>query len=383
MQKEGPTRLTIAALQQLLPGQAFARSLWMHVSAAIATEPFAASPVARAFGDSKVAVLLNANAKRVSERIHEALRHVVPADDLFLSRTTDEARSIAKTVVDRGYGTVFTGGGDGTFVSFVTEILASLREASRPAPRFGVLRLGTGNALAGMVGATRGEGVLDDVLRARAGEVPSVRRIDLLSIEGRITPFAGVGLDAALLNDYVAVKKRYGKPLGRWASGMPGYALAAATRTLPRHLRTKGVTEIEVVNGPGAAALLGPDGEPVREFGPGEVLFSGPAQMCAASTVPFYGFQLRMFPHAGSIPGRMQLRITNVKPIAILSHLDKIWKGSYRHPKILDFQVESVKVRSSEPLPLQVGGDAEGYREEVEFGLAPRPVELVDYSSVN
>src|SRR5690606_7213748 len=134
-----------------------------------------------------------------------------------------------------------------------------------PLPRFGVLKLGTGNALAGMVGAAPGVGIVDDVLRARAGQVPSVRRIDLLLSKGRATPFAGVGLDAALLNDYVAVKRRMGEGfLKRWATGAPGYALAVASRTLPTYLRRRNNPEIEVVNGKSSAVLLGPDGRPAR-----------------------------------------------------------------------------------------------------------------------
>ncbi len=342
-----------------------------------------ASAALLAADPSKVAVLLNANAKRVCSRVHRALSHVVPEDDLFLSRSTLEARTIARTVVDRRYRTVFTGGGDGTFVSFVTEILSYLGGADHM-PRIGVLKLGTGNALAGMVGATSGQGILDDVLRARAGEVPCVKRIDLIEAGGRATPFAGVGLDAAVLNDYGVVKRRLGDgPFKRLTSGAPGYAIAATTRTLPRYLVNRKNPEIEVVNGRGLATLLGPDGEPIREFMPGEILYRGPAQMCAASTVPFYGFNFKMFPFAGLVPGKMQLRVTNVAPMTILTHLDSIWKGRFRHPKVFDFQVEEFTVRSDEKLPLQVGGDAEGYGDEIRFGLTPRRVELVDYSMLN
>lgn len=339
-----------------------------------------ASAVAAPAGHS-VAVLLNANARRVSSRVHEVLRHVVPEDDLFLSRSTAEARTIARTVVGRRYGTVFTGGGDGTFVSFVTEILNLIPDGSAPMPRFGVLKLGTGNALAAMVGATSGVGIVDDVLRARAGQVRNVRRIDLVMTQGRATPFAGVGLDAALLNDYVAVKQRLGEgPLKKWMTGATGYALAVASRTLPTYLRRRHNPVFEVYSGRGPAVLLDAEGRPVRDFGPGELLYHGPAQMCAASTVPFYGYKLRMFPFAGQVPGTMQLRIANVPPLTILSHLGSIWNGTFRHPRLLDFLVESVVIRSSESLPLQVGGDAEGFGTEFEFRLAPRSVELVDFS---
>lgn len=340
---------------------------------------------ARSAEETKVAVLLNANAKKVCHRVHNALRHVVPEDDLFLSRNTADARTIARTVVERRYRTVFTGGGDGTFVSFVTEILDALKEkALESLPRFGVLKLGTGNAVAGMVGATAGEGILDDVLRARAGEVPSVKRIDLIALEGRLTPFAGIGLDAAILNDYVAVKKRLGTgAFKKFGTGVPGYAMAVATRTLPHYLANRKAPEIEVVNGAGAATLLGPDGLPVKEFGPGEVLFRGPATMCATSTVPFYGFNFKMFPYAGTAPGRMQLRLSNLKPMTALANLDAIWKGRFQHPAVTDFMVEDVIVRANQKLPLQIGGDAEGYRDEVRFGLASQPIELVDYSCLH
>ncbi|WP_373049622.1 diacylglycerol/lipid kinase family protein [Vulgatibacter sp.] len=335
--------------------------------------------------ESKVAVLLNANAKRVSRRVHNALRHVVPEDDLFLSRTVADARNIARAVVDRQYRTVFTGGGDGTFVSFVTEILDAVREhATFQLPRFGVLKLGTGNALAGMVGATAGEGILDDVLRARAGEVPSVRRIDLITTDGRLTPFAGIGLDAAILNDYVAVKRKLGQGrLKRLGTGASGYALAVATRTLPHYLVHRKSPEVEVINGRGVATLVGADGKPVKDFGPGELLFRGPASMCAGSTVPFYGFNFKMFPFAGMVPGRMQLRVSNLKPFTVVTHLDAIWKGRFRHPDVSDFLVEDVIVRANEKLPLQIGGDAEGYRDEIRLGLAPRQIELVDFSALN
>jgi diacylglycerol kinase family enzyme len=329
--------------------------------------------------EPRVAVLLNANAKRVSRKVHRALRHVVPADDIFVSRTVDEARAIARTVIERSYRTVFTGGGDGTFVSFVTEILAHLRSRPAPLPRFGVLKLGT--AIAGMVGANSGEGILDDVLRARAGEVPSVRKIHLIEAEGRVTPFAGVGLDAALLDDYVQTRQRLARgAFRRFSSGAAAYGLAVASRTLPRYLRDRRAAPIEVVNAGGPAALLGPGGTPLRVFEPGEVIFRGPAMMASVSTVPFYGFNFRMFPYAGTVPGKMQLRVSNIGPLRALANLDRIWAGRYHHPEIRDFLVDAVEIRSERALPYQVGGDAEGFRAELRFQLAEAEVELVDFS---
>ena len=70
-----------------------------------------------------IAVLLNANAKQVNGRVRRELSGVVPDEHLFFSKDLGDARRIADTVIGRGYGTVFTGGGDGTFVSWVNHIL--------------------------------------------------------------------------------------------------------------------------------------------------------------------------------------------------------------------------------------------------------------------
>ena len=67
----------------------------------------------------KVAVLLNANAKRVNEKVRRTLSHVVPERTSSSPAPRGGAAGIAETVVDRRYQTVFTGGGDGTFVSWV------------------------------------------------------------------------------------------------------------------------------------------------------------------------------------------------------------------------------------------------------------------------
>src|SRR3954465_4247620 len=111
----------------------------------------------------KVAVLLNANARNVSEGLKRELENFVPPEDLYFSRCFEDARLIARHVLDKGYRTILTGGGDGTFVGYVNCLFevaqqplgASARGALKlqpiPAhalwmPRFGVLKLGTGNA---------------------------------------------------------------------------------------------------------------------------------------------------------------------------------------------------------------------------------------------
>ena len=217
-------------------------------------------------GPARVAVLLNAHARKVTPDVLRALSHVVPRGDLYVSRSPLDARRIAHAVVDQGYDTVFFGGGDGTFMGFADEVLnlAARRNVAR-LPHFGVLKLGTGNGLAALVNASpvRGGGIVDDVLRARAGEVPGYRPLELLSVEGRRAPFAGLGIDARLLNDYVWLKKRVaGSGLARVLTGSRGYAAAVLLRTLPQALIQDLTVGCEIFNrGPTPAHRLDTDGQ--------------------------------------------------------------------------------------------------------------------------
>jgi diacylglycerol kinase family enzyme len=329
----------------------------------------------------RAAVLLNANAKQVNARLRAALARVVPADDLFFSTTTDEANRIADTVVSRGYGTVFTGGGDGTFVSWVNRILDHAERRSAPRPRFGVLALGTGNAVAEVVGARRNAHL--DALRAWfGGRRTGLTRVELLSCDGRRTPFAGIGVDAALVNDYQWLRRRFGhgslRPL---TTGIAGYFVAGMLRSAPRAVLERRASYCEVVNVGGPAHRLDALG---RRLGPpirhGELLYAGPSRMVAAGTVPFYGFGLKAFPFACTRPGAMQVRLlADIDVPTVLWNLPQIWSGQFAHPAMLDFHAERVTVTFERPAPLQIGGDAEGWREQVAFGMTGDAVELLDY----
>jgi diacylglycerol kinase family enzyme len=328
----------------------------------------------------QTAVLLNANAKQVSPRVHAALSGLVPADNLFFSRDRDDAHRIADAVMTRGFDTVFTGGGDGTFVSWVNHILDRAETRDAPAPRFGVLALGTGNAVAEMVGAGR---PVDDLQRHVSGEVLQGRRLDLVTCDGRRTPFAGVGIDAAVLNDYNWLRTRLGARAGRLASGLRGYGLAIALRSAPRQVFQRKPAYCEILNTGGPAWRLDATGERVgRAIDHGEFLYAGPCMLAAGSTVPYYGFKLRAFPFAGLRHGTLQVRIVTRIPVpSLVLHARQIFSGEFAHPGLLDFEADRVEMTFDRPVPYQVGGDAEGYRQKLALGIAPRSVELLDYAA--
>lgn len=331
----------------------------------------------------RVAVVVNGRAKSVNEEVISTLDRIMAGGDLFVSKSLSDARDIARLIISRGYHTVLTGGGDGTFTVMVTEVIKEARRQQAPFPRFGLLKLGTGNALAWVVGASsKGIGDLRadiDRLMTDAGSRP----IHLVEVEGQIAPFCGVGFDACLLSDYAKTREVLGKtPLGPAATGFLSYAVAAAFRTVPRAVLGP-MPHVRVINAGGEAYRLGPRGSRVgTPFAKGDTIYEGPARLAALSTIPFYGFGFRVFPYANERSDRMNLRITTMTVGPFLRNVQAIWRGEYESSEhLFDFLVEAVDLEMDPPTPLQVGGDLVGERTTVHAALTSEPIRLVDFYS--
>lgn len=331
----------------------------------------------------RVAVVVNGKAKSVNEEVISTLDRITAGGDLFVSKSLADARDIARLIIARGYHTVLTGGGDGTFTVMVTEVIKEARRRHTPLPRFGLLKLGTGNALAWVVGASsKGLGDLQadiDRLMTDAGSRP----IHLVEVEGQIAPFCGLGFDATLLADYAKTKALLGRtPLGATANGFLSYALAAAFRTIPVAVLGP-MPHLRVINAGGEAYRLGSRGSRVGSpFAKGDTIYEGPARLAALSTIPYYGFGFRVFPYANERADRMNLRITTMTAGPFIRNVKSIWRGEYESSEhLFDFLVEAVDIDIDPATALQVGGDFIGERSKVHAALTAEPIRLVDFYS--
>lgn len=330
---------------------------------------------------SRIAVIVNGNAKSVTDEVLATLDEILEAGDLYVSRSIDEGEAIARTVLDRGYGTVLTGGGDGTFTNVVTQVVRMARARGQKPPRFGLLRLGTGNALSWVVGSSgrKGQLLAADVLRLR--DEAGARPLRLCEVEGILAPFCGFGTDANVLADYHAVRDGFFKKLPiphKWVAGAVSYAVAATTRTIPKYL-VKPIPFVRVTNIGGDAFKIGPNGRPLdRPIANGERIFEGQARMVSCGTIPYYGFGFRVFPYADERPDKMALRITTIGSIEFVTKFKPIWRGEYMNPETLfDYLVDKVRIEIDPLTAFQIGGDAMGDRSSVEVSMT-EPIELVD-----
>lgn len=317
-----------------------------------------------------VAVVLNAHAKRVTPRLRRHMAALVPPRDLFYSTSVEEAQEIAGELVARGYQRVLLGGGDGTVATMLDLIAAAAAEANptRPLPEIGILRLGTGNALAHL---TLAGAVHRDVARAISGVPLPYRTVRLVQElqSGRRIPFASLGYDAQVLNDHIDLVDHQRGSFGRrMAKSLAGYLYAVLTRTIPAEFSRRPARLR--VTALGQASAIDPSTDNEKALPADGVLFEGKARAVAFGTTPFYGFGIRVLPDARRRPDRFHVRVSTASIGYLMAHVSSLWNGSLRGPHMHDFLVEGVRIESSRPLPMQIAGDAEGKHREASFRLA-------------
>ncbi|TNE52444.1 MAG: hypothetical protein EP343_00255 [Deltaproteobacteria bacterium] len=328
----------------------------------------------------KVAVLLNGNARRVTRRLLKKLERHIPREHIYYSTTMEEAHQCCEALYRGSYDVVFTGGGDGTLMNCVTELQRFHDEdpTPKPLPVLGVLHLGTGNAVASTLSAD--SRITPDIEQARSGQGFDIKRQRWVVANGKRAPFAGFGYDSMILNHYQRVKSSTANTMfASLGQGGLGYFFAISCLSIPATLFRKRPV-VEVINEGSTAYLLGPDGQPVKEFAPGEVMYEGETSLVGAGTVPCFGYNFRIFPFATS-GNHMNLRIANVSSLEAVANLPSLWRGTWRHPRLFDFHVDNVRIRFQDEQPLQIGGDAVGFAKETVFSLSQEHTFLADLSA--
>jgi diacylglycerol kinase family enzyme len=319
-------------------------------------------------------VVLNRNAGRVTPALIQQLQTQLPSDRLHLTESLLHSREVLQTCVEKGSETIFAGGGDGTIV----DVINGLHEFSNGTPpTVGVLRLGTGNALAHWLNAST---PVADLAKWQHPNSHRIIKANMIEAEDTLFPFAGLGMDAAVLNDYNRVKRaaKY-KWYSPMMNGMTGYLWAGYLHTLPNHLK-KPKYAVKITNAGRPAFAIDPTGSEVGDPIPtGGVLFEGMASTVTCGTTPYYGYKMKMFPFATGRQGRFQLRVVTMTPLQIGQHIYSAWNGELRHPGLLDYYVDKVHVEFEETIPYQLGGEATGYRKEITFSLAQEPTKMVSF----
>lgn len=326
----------------------------------------------------KVAVLLNARAKGWTGSIHHDVQRYVSSKDLFLTDNFHQAKRTVERLIQSDYDAIFAGGGDGTIMYLLNVLEQAIREGKierEDAPLVGVLRLGTGNALATYLSTSN---IIDDLRAIKSGAQLTVHRVNMLQgNDGVLFPFAGIGWDADILNDYDNVKDAVrDTAVEQYVTGLGGYGAAITLKTIPRAVAQKPV-RVRMTNRGERALRINYQGDVLEEFKPGDVMYEGRARICGAASIPYWGFQVRMFPHADRYPDLFQCRCYHGGVAEIVTHLRRFWRGHVNEGSIHDFLAQDVHLELLDgPVPYQISGDVAGVERDIEWKLNPHPVLL-------
>ena len=309
--------------------------------------------------------IVNGNARRVRGRMRAKLERSLPGEVRFTS-SLRHAREVIREEVELGRDLIVLGGGDGTVVMGLTLIAEACRGTGRPEPAIGILRLGSGNAIADTFGASNDpEADLVQLLRG-GGTWRTVPLIDVLGVRA---PFVGMGLDAQVLEDHEAVGRIVDRvPGAKRLGGMPRYALSVALRSIPRF--AIGTRPNATITNLGSPALeMTRDGPSGRKIPTSAIVWKGPVTLVAAGTIPFFGFGLKMFAFAGTQPGRFHLRCGHGGLLEILRNVPGAFRGEYFSEYVHDFLCDHVKIELDSETAIEAGGELLGRRSELEIAL--------------
>lgn len=324
----------------------------------------------------RTAIILNKNAKRVGDRVRRRVSEAAPDADVFFTESLEQAAFVTRRVLDRGYDTVVTGGGDGTVVNTIGQVLAHReRNGHSRLPRFAVLKLGTGNAVADFLGA----GDYADDLRAL--DEATARPLHMLRVEGRRTTFGGLGWDAFILNNYERMKHRAERFAVTRAlfKTVGGYLVSAFGQSVPELLVQRPSWNVRVVNTGGIGFRLdSATGDVIERFAPGAVVHSGRVRMACFGTTPYYGFKLKVMPFADRTAGMFHLRMIDMHPLAAARRLRRAWKGELVHPGVTDLQLSACRLEFDGPAPFQIAGDGAGTAQHIDIEV-DEPIDVVRF----
>lgn len=326
----------------------------------------------------RAVAIVNGNARRVRGRMRKRLEAALPGAVRY-TESLDHARTTIRAEIARGLDLVLLGGGDGTFVMGLSLIAEACRGLGKPEPAIGVLRLGSGNAIADTVGATD-DAEQDLQTLARGGGIWS--KMPMMDVLGVRAPFVGIGIDAQVLEDHEAVGKVVDRVPGgkRFVGGGARYVLSVALRSVPR-FATVARPHVVVTNLGAPAHVMKREGETGERIASGEVLWSGACTLVAGATIPYFGFGLKMFAFARVESGKFHLRCGSPGILEVLRNVPAAFRGEYFSDQVADFLCDRVAIELDRESAIEAGGELLGRRSRVELAVTA-PITLVSLAKL-
>ncbi len=331
---------------------------------------------------------MNVNARRVNQKILNMFSKQVGDEDLYITHTLQEADQSIDEIIEKRYPLVMCGGGDGTVMRILEQMHQKVEARNRSGgsyklPKFCILRLGTGNAIAGLLDVPDTVKPVSTIQQLPENDL-TFKRFNIIEAEGRMFNFGGFGVDALILNDYIDIKDKFSKRiLWKIMNTIVGYVAAAFLKSIPKiffhgfKLNVRIINESDLpVYKPSHAAIEETD------LKKGDIIYEGPVDAVVFGTTSDFGYKIKIMPFAMSKSGYFHLRLANTGVMKIILNLRSLWLGKWEHPDIHDFLVKDVKIEIDQEAPLELCGDAKGYCSELNLKISDFTPEILDFSGL-
>ena len=325
-------------------------------------------------------------ARKVRQATLDMISKHVDVDDIYITKTIEQSDQSLDEIIQKRYPLVLCGGGDGTAMRIVEQMRLKVGRLNQAGgdyrmPRFGLLKLGTGNGWAGLLETPpKVEPIW--ALRQRREDELKFTAFNMIQCDERLFHFGGFGLDAMILNNYIELKNKFSKGfMWKVSNSMAGYLYATFFQAAPRLLRHKYEVKARVINNADGPIYRAYPHRPLEQLTvkKGETIFEGPVMLVGAATTSNYGFNLKTYPYACLKPGYMNLRTALVSIPATIWNIRQVWKGVWNYDGIKDWLVQDVIIETETDMPFQLGGDPEGYRNRVRFQVSDFTVDVLDF----
>jgi len=327
-----------------------------------------------------IAIILNNNARNVNKKIKNKIEKLIPKKNIFYTNSLEEADAIITEILNSSFTHIFTGGGDGTLIHLVNRMkeINKKFKIKEKLPVIGILRLGTGNAVA--IYTNSNKKITNDLETVLNGGRYKTDKIDFIKIDKDYFTFGGFGADALVLNDYDMMKKMPNKTIKYIFAGLKGYFISGLAITLPKILLKNKENYVEIyANNDAVYTASISEGFKKLNIKKGDLIYKGSFTSVAMGTTPYYGYGLKSFPFANKKKGYFQIRVLDIHPTLLAYKILKGWNGLYEGDDVIDFLVKDVVVKFKKETPLQIAGDAAGYKKEARINLSKEKVEFIKF----
>lgn len=294
----------------------------------------------------RITLIINPKSPATVTTLQQGVESLRGAGHTVNGRLTFErrdARGFARDAAAEGVDLVVACGGDGTVNEVVNGLQDFLRapgQSQHPAPRLGIVPLGTGNDFAGAYGIPEEP---EDALAVAVIGLP--RRVDIPTVNGRAflnVSTGGIGAEAT--DETPDTAKRF---LGTFAYAITGVRKLVELRATP------------------------------ARFSAAEMLFEGKFLLFAVGNGRRTGGGNWLTPRAELDDGLLDLCVVpEISRMDFVNLLPLLRAGAHvDHPEVLYWQVPRVEVVAAEELSLNADGEPlRGQR--FEYNISPYPLEI-------